>query len=368
MFEPIQINSQSLPIEFRDLINNNRDILNYILAGELRKEGPYSFARLKIDFEGRGEAIRNLTNEELIDYSRVVNKVILNFSGFIFCDTLAAKGLQGVANKLYGVLKEIYKKSEGEDWASLKNLVKMLYDPPYDLPERYQTVDKILTYFGTAPFHILTLNRSVMYDNPDSNMPIVRAGSQIIDFKDFENFLSESLKSLAGRYVNRHGLSMLNSGNSAQSKGEHLNNGLFFIACGQLEDKEKALGKKIKELLESFKINAFFAETENDLESLNSHIFQNLNKCVGFIGILHKRKGNHETSVWINQEVAIAAFINSSQRKLPSLILYENGIAEEGLIKYTIANPPRFVSDEEVLGYIKSWIASRDLGFKTSEV
>jgi hypothetical protein len=144
-------------------------------------------------------------------------------------------------------------------------------------------------------------------------------------------------------------------------------NGLIFIACGQLEDREKILGKKIKDYFERKKVAAFFAETENDLESLNTHIFQNLNKCVGFIGILHKRTGKHETSVWINQEVAIAAFINSTQRKLPALILYENGTEEAGLIKYTIANPLRFSSDEEVLEHIYKWIANKDFGSKPVE-
>lgn len=137
-----------------------------------------------------------------------------------------------------------------------------------------------------------------------------------------------------------------------------------FVACGQSNEQEKNLGIKVKTLLKDHGVASFFAETANDLESLNSHIFKNLNSCLGFIAILHKRRkiegeDSHATSVWINQEVAIAAYLRSNGKTVPSFVLYEEGAAIEGLIKYTIANPPTFTSDEDVLSKIKSWVKTQ---------
>lgn len=139
---------------------------------------------------------------------------------------------------------------------------------------------------------------------------------------------------------------------------------LVFIACGQSTPREKSLGLKVSALLRSHSIPSFLAETANDLESLNSHIFKNLADCTGFIAILHKRdNGKHDTSVWINQEVAIAAYLRSIGKKIPSLVLYEKGTAIEGLIKYTIANPPTFKLDEDVLSRITEWIKHQDFKY-----
>ncbi|MEW6408503.1 MAG: hypothetical protein AB1488_00075 [Nitrospirota bacterium] len=141
---------------------------------------------------------------------------------------------------------------------------------------------------------------------------------------------------------------------------------LVFIACGQSTAREKALGIKVEGFLKKQNVNCFLAEKVNDLESLNSHIFKNLTECTGFIGILHKREeSKYDTSVWINQEVAIAAYLRSIGRTIPALVLYEEGTAIEGLIKYTIANPLTFKSEEEALSKIEDWV--RRQSFKYEE-
>jgi hypothetical protein len=140
---------------------------------------------------------------------------------------------------------------------------------------------------------------------------------------------------------------------------------LVFVACGQSTEEEKALGVQVKDLLKRHNIDSFLAETANDLESLNSHIFRNLSDCTGFIAILHKRdKGRYDTSVWINQEVGIAAYLRSTGREIPSFVLYEESAIIEGLIKYTIANPPTFKSDEEVLSKIEEWIKRQNFAYR----
>jgi hypothetical protein len=141
--------------------------------------------------------------------------------------------------------------------------------------------------------------------------------------------------------------------------------GLIFVACGQSADEEKRLGSRIKEhLKDKYGLNAFLAESVNDLEALNSHIFRNLGNCTGLIAILHKRgQGKHDTSVWINQEVGIIAFLKSTGKQIPSLVLYQNDAAVEGLIKYTIANPPTFGSDDEAVLIIERWVADQNFKY-----
>lgn len=140
--------------------------------------------------------------------------------------------------------------------------------------------------------------------------------------------------------------------------------GLIFVACGQVTPEEIKLGGRVKSLLKKNNTEVFLAETANDLRDLNFHIFKNLSDCIGFIAILHKRhklNGLYDTSVWINQEIAIAAYLRSRQGKeIPSLILYEEGTEKEGLIKYTIANPPTFKSGEEALSKIDEWIKDKN--------
>lgn len=100
------------------------------------------------------------------------------------------------------------------------------------------------------------------------------------------------------------------------------------------------------------------------MEALNSHIFRNLGNCTGLIAILHKRgQGKHDTSVWINQEVSIIAYLKSTGKEIPSLILYQSDAVVEGLIKYTIANPPTFGSDDEAVSLIEKWIASQNFAY-----
>lgn len=138
---------------------------------------------------------------------------------------------------------------------------------------------------------------------------------------------------------------------------------LIFVACGQKEEKEINLGKKIEELINKEEdFEAFLAESAHDLNSLTSSIFKNLNICSGFIAILHSRgkKENKEllTSLWINQEIAIASFIRHIEGKeIPVIIFKEKGIEEEGILKYIHANPIPFEKDEEVLSQIDKWLS-----------
>ena len=156
----------------------------------------------------------------------------------------------------------------------------------------------------------------------------------------------------------------------AQSSEKKVNTekeGLIFLACGQLTDEEKAVGLKVKQILgDEYGLNVFFAESVNDLESLNSHIFRNLSNCTGFIALLHKRNNSeNNTSVWINQEVAIIAYLRSIGSDIPSLVMYQDGAkTQQGLIKYTIANPPVFISESDAILQIREWVKTQKFEYK----
>jgi hypothetical protein len=78
---------------------------------------------------------------------------------------------------------------------------------------------------------------------------------------------------------------------STQFRPEDVRAGnVVFISCGQYNDSEKSLGKKIKDLLEeNTDLEAYFAENQSSLQGLSSHIMGALNRAVGFIGVLHHR-------------------------------------------------------------------------------
>src|SRR6202030_3040755 len=94
---------------------------------------------------------------------------------------------------------------------------------------------------------------------------------------------------------------------------------LIFVSCGQVTETERHIGKTICELLEGLGYEAFFAQNQSDFHGLNENILRALSKAQGFIFIMHPRglvtdhKGTTWTraSVWIEQEVAIAAFLQT---------------------------------------------------------
>ena len=74
------------------------------------------------------------------------------------------------------------------------------------------------------------------------------------------------------------------------------------------------------------------------MEGLSQNIFGALNRCSGFVAVMHNR-GEVQTpngkqvraSVWVEQEIAIAAFLRQAQdRKLEVVVYLQNDIGEKG--------------------------------------
>jgi hypothetical protein len=100
--------------------------------------------------------------------------------------------------------------------------------------------------------------------------------------------------------------------------------GLVFISCGQVTEAEKKLGDDVCRLVrELTPFEPYFAQSQHSLEGLTKNILEGLARSVGLIAIMHPRgrvaspSGNEHirASVWIEQEIAIAAFITQALKR-----------------------------------------------------
>lgn len=132
-----------------------------------------------------------------------------------------------------------------------------------------------------------------------------------------------------------------------------------FISCGQVSEEERSLGRAIARLVEdltSFK--AYLAQNQSSLEGLTENILGALNDCVGIVVVMHPRgrvkgiQGAQFTrgSVWIEQEIAIAAFLTQVlHKKLKVAAFLHKDIQREGMRDELQLNPLIFENNEQVL-------------------
>jgi hypothetical protein len=131
-----------------------------------------------------------------------------------------------------------------------------------------------------------------------------------------------------------------------------------FISCGQSSQLEKALGEKVVALVaEKTPFQGYFAEDQTTLEGLTRSILSRLFSSVGFIAIMHRR-GTVQTlngsltraSVWIEQEIAIAALMQQVVgRPLHVASYVQEGIALEGVRHYIHLNSVPFRTEQDVI-------------------
>jgi hypothetical protein len=138
---------------------------------------------------------------------------------------------------------------------------------------------------------------------------------------------------------------------------------VVFISCGQVTERERNLGKAVAELVrELTPYEAYFAENQSSLEALTSNVLEALNNSVGLIAIMHPRGAvtfnGHppctRASVWIEQEIAIAAFmVQVLGRPLRVAAYIHKDIAREGMRMELQLNPVLFRRDDEVLAHLR---------------
>jgi hypothetical protein len=115
----------------------------------------------------------------------------------------------------------------------------------------------------------------------------------------------------------------------------------------------------------------YFAENQNSLEALTKNILGSLDGAVGLIAIMHPRgvvtlPDNHQVvraSVWIEQEIAIAAYITQIlKRPLKIDPHIHRSIRREGMRDQLLLNAVPFTDDSEVLNHLRDVLPSwRDL-------
>jgi hypothetical protein len=133
---------------------------------------------------------------------------------------------------------------------------------------------------------------------------------------------------------------------------------LVFVSCGQWSPEEKALGKTVAERISAVPgLVGYFAENQSTLDGLTTEILGKLHVCSAFVGIMHHR-GTVSTrrgeiiraSVWIEQEIAIAAYRKQVLKKDVAVKLFvQKGISLEGIREKLGINPVIFESDEQIL-------------------
>jgi len=141
----------------------------------------------------------------------------------------------------------------------------------------------------------------------------------------------------------------------------------IFISCGQYSDAEKRLGKHIAQMVKSLTgFEAFFAENVQDLNGLDTNILGALRDCVGFITVLHprgdiKRPDDRvitRASVWIEQEIAVATYIQRVERRdLPIIAFKHVSVGREGIRDLLHLNPIEFTDESEVLAALPERLA-----------
>lgn len=151
----------------------------------------------------------------------------------------------------------------------------------------------------------------------------------------------------------------------------------IFISCGQYTEAEKRLGKQISKLVRDLTdCVPFFAEEVHDLNGLDANILGALHNCVGFITVMHPRGETKRSSgsitrasVWIEQEIAIATYIQRiEKRTLPLIAFKHKSVGREGLRDLIHLNPFEFTEESEILAelpkHLTEWKSLKPSGIE----
>jgi len=138
---------------------------------------------------------------------------------------------------------------------------------------------------------------------------------------------------------------------------------IVFISCGQYADEERKLGKQVCEMVAKFTpFEGYFAENQASLKSLAENVLRRLYESVGLIVIMHHRgkidgRDITRASVWIEQEVAIATFMEQVLRRPLHVALFaQPGTTIEGIRQHIQFNAVPFTTSEEVIARLQEML------------
>jgi hypothetical protein len=139
---------------------------------------------------------------------------------------------------------------------------------------------------------------------------------------------------------------------------------VLFISCGQQTGDEKNLGAAIIELVtELTSFRPYFAEEVSSLDGLTNSILSALESASAFVTVMHPRgrvtspsgHSHIRGSVWIEQEIAIAAhLVHVHKKKLRVQAYVHHDIFLEGIRQQLHLNPVRFSTDSEILDDLRT--------------
>jgi hypothetical protein len=142
----------------------------------------------------------------------------------------------------------------------------------------------------------------------------------------------------------------------------------IFVSCGQYTEAEKSLGKAIVKMTKAITgMDAFFAQEVQDLNGLDFNILGALRDSDAFITIMHPRgriirpdgSTHIRASVWIEQEIAIATYIQRVEKKpLPVIAFVHESVSREGLRELLHLNPIPFTDETDVLAALPELLQS----------
>lgn len=152
---------------------------------------------------------------------------------------------------------------------------------------------------------------------------------------------------------------------------------VVFISCGQYTDDEIQLGLAMADAIDELTPHrGYFAQKVSSFETLSNDILQEIQNCVGFVAIMHNR-GEIETperhkimraSVWIEQEIAIAAFVQQRLGQRIDVKAYlQSGISREGLRQQLHLNVTHFSKNSEVIEDFRKHLVSGAFGGSTRQ-
>ncbi|GAH42485.1 unnamed protein product, partial [marine sediment metagenome] len=137
-----------------------------------------------------------------------------------------------------------------------------------------------------------------------------------------------------------------------------------FISCGQQNEHEIELGQEIvRAIKQETGLEGYFAENQQSLEGVTRNIFNAIYNSEAFIAVMHRRDilnnkpVEYRGSVWVEQEIAIAAFlVQVLGINIPNLVFIQSGIKREGVRGFVLLNAIEFKNNQEVLNKVRKWL------------
>jgi hypothetical protein len=125
-----------------------------------------------------------------------------------------------------------------------------------------------------------------------------------------------------------------------------------FISCGQSTAEEKEIGNAVVDYFKKRGFEPYFAEEVHSPLGLTQNIFESLKRSEYFVCINPTRDNSDFGSLFVQQELAIASFL-----ELPLVAFHQPGVRLQGVAKYLHVNSLQMNTISEMLAYLERYTA-----------